>query len=162
AESIQQALEELARGDCQPLAGGQSLIPAMNFRLAAPGRLIDLGSLQQLRGLRVIGNDIVAGAMTRHRDFETDANVRRLLPMLPHALAAVAHVPIRNRGTIGGSLAHADPAGDWPALCLACDTSMTLRRIDGERSVSAAQFQQGLFETAIEPGELLTEIRFPG
>jgi len=161
AESIQQALEELARGDCQPLAGGQSLIPAMNFRLATPARLVDLGGLQQLRGLRLCGNDIVAGAMTRHRDFETDANVRRLLPMLPHALVAVAHVPIRNRGTIGGSLAHADPAADWPALCLACETRMTLRSIDGERSVSAAEFQLGLFETAIEPGELLTEIRFP-
>ncbi|MGV3654055.1 MAG: FAD binding domain-containing protein [Noviherbaspirillum sp.] len=162
ATSIEQALHELAQGDSRLLAGGQSLIPIMNFRLAAPARLIDLGRVEALKGIGKAENgDIIAGAMTRHRDFETSLPVRQSLPLLPHALASVAHIPIRNRGTIGGSLAHADPAGDWPALCLACETSMSIRSLEGDRTVSAEEFSLGVYETAIQPGELLVQVRFP-
>lgn len=162
AASLEHALQELARNDSRALAGGQSLIPIMNFRLAAPARLIDLGRVDELRGIQNAENgDLVAGAMTRHRDFETSALIRQSLPLLPHALAAVAHPPIRNRGTIGGSLAHADPAADWPALCMACETTMSIRSLEGERMVSAEEFSLGVFETALQPGELLTKVRFP-
>lgn len=162
ARSVDEALRLLADGDAQPLAGGQSLVPAMNFRLAMPARLVDLNAISELRHIELQANgDIVAGAMARHRDFETSALMRERLPLLPWAMEGVAHVAIRNRGTIGGSLAHADPAADWPALCMACDAVMTLSSSQGKREVPARQFSLGIFETALQPGEIVTAVRFP-
>jgi len=156
------ALLEAHGGDAVPLAGGQSLMPALNFRLAAPALLIDLNAIAPL-GAHAIAADgaLVAGAMTRHRTFETSSVVERGWPLLSHAMAWIAHVAIRNRGTIGGSLCHADPSAEWPALCLACDAEIALEGPGGRRLVKAADFAQGLFTTARAPDELLVEVRFP-
>lgn len=134
----------------------------MNFRLARPSLLVDLGGVPGLRGLaRAPDGGVIAGAMARHSDFEFSPLVRDLLPLAHAAMPHVAHRAIRNRGTLGGSLAHADPAGDWPALCLACDAQVTIRSTAGTRAVAAEAFGRGLFETALQPGEMLTEVRFP-
>jgi carbon-monoxide dehydrogenase medium subunit len=161
---VDEALALLQAGgpDARLLAGGQSLVPAMNLRLARPTLLVDLGRIAALRGIRRLDDGaIVAGAMSRHRDFERSPLVREALPLLHAAMPTIAHLPIRSRGTIGGSLAHADPAGDWPALCLACDAQMTLRSARGSREVKAEDFSLGFFTTAIAEGEILTETRFP-
>lgn len=163
-DTVAQALRLLAEGgrDARLLAGGQSLVPAMNFRLARPSLLIDLARVPGLRSLRQESDgSLVAGAMTRHRDFEFSALVRDRLPLASAAMPAVAHMAIRSRGTIGGSLAHADPAGDWPALCLASNAQFTLRSVKGSRSVAATDFGRGVFESALNEGEMLTEVRFP-
>jgi len=161
---VAQALALLASGgpDARALAGGQSLVPAMAFRLARPSLLVDLGRIGALRGLRLTGDgSTIAGAMTRHRDFETSPLVRERLPLLQAGMRTLAHLPIRCRGTIGGSLAHADPAGDWPALCLACDAELTLASPKGTRNLRVADFLKGVYATALAPGEIVSEIRFP-
>lgn len=162
ATSVDQALAQLATGQAQLLAGGQSLAPSLALRMASPERLVDLNGIAGLRGLSLSGQgELIAGAMTRHRDFERSALPHGALPFLRQAMAGVAHVSIRNRGTIGGSLAHADPAADWPALCVACGAGMQLRSLQGTRSVKAEDFGVGLFETALVPGEMLVAIHFP-
>lgn len=144
------------------LAGGQSLMPALNFRLAAPSVLVDLNRIEALGGVRTASDGrLAAGAMTRHRFFETDASIGRHLPLVQHAMASVAHVAIRNRGTIGGSLCHADPSAEWPALCLACEAGMVIRGAGGLRRVRADDFSLGLFTTALAPEEILVEVDFP-
>jgi len=144
------------------IAGGQSLMPALNFRLAGPALLIDLNRITELQQIRIESDGaMTVGAMTRHRTFETDAAVARHWPLLSHAVRSIAHVQIRNRGTIGGSICHADPSAEWPALCLACDAAMVLHSVRGERVVAARDFATGLFGTVLEPGEILTGIRFP-
>ncbi|MSP98227.1 MAG: xanthine dehydrogenase family protein subunit M [Betaproteobacteria bacterium] len=162
--SLADALCLLGEGgpDARAIAGGQSLVPAMNFRLARPALLVDLGSIAALRGIRVADDgSLVAGAMTRHSDFEFNESVRERLPLLYAAMPGIAHMPIRNRGTIGGSLAHADPAGDWPALCVACGAELVLKKGGSERIVPAENFSRGFFSTALAEGELISEIRFP-
>lgn len=137
-------------------------MPAMNFRLARPALLVDLGRIAALRGLRVADDGrVVAGGMARHREFETSEEVRRRLPLVHAAMPGIAHPAIRSRGTIGGSLAHADPAADWPALALACDAELVLASPAGARTVAADAFLKDVFETALRPGELVTEVRFP-
>jgi carbon-monoxide dehydrogenase medium subunit len=161
---LEGALRLLAEGgpDARAIAGGQSLVPAMNFRLARPSMLVDLGGIKSLRGIHVRDDgSVTAGAMTRHGDFELNDRVRERMPLLHAAMPGIAHMPIRNRGTIGGSLAHADPAGDWPALCVACNADLVLRKGRDERVVRAEKFSQGLFSTALCAGELITEIRLP-
>ena len=161
---LQQALQRLAQlgEDARPLAGGQSLVPAMNLRLANPGRLIDLGRIAQLRGIRSLPDGrIVAGAMSRHADFERSELLRARLPLVPTVMARVAHPPIRNRGTIGGSLAHADPAAEWPALCLLLDATIVVASATGERRIRAGDFSLGVYTTALKPGELVREVEFP-
>jgi len=164
AVDVAQAVSLLAAhgGDATPLAGGQSLIPALNFRLAAPTLLVDLNAIAAL-GAHAVEADgaLMAGAMTRHRTFETSPLVARGWPLLAHAMGWVAHVAIRNRGTIGGSLCHADPSAEWPALCVACDAQVELQGPRGTRRVDGADFAQGLFTTARAPDELVTRVRFP-
>jgi len=164
ARDVAHALEVLAShgDDAAPLAGGQSLMPALNFRLAAPGVLVDLNAIGEL-GICTLDADgsLVAGATARHRDFETRALVAQGWPLLAHAMGWVAHVAIRNRGTIGGSLCHADPSAEWPALCVACDATVELQGPRGTRRLAAADFAQGLFTTARAPDELLVRVRFP-
>jgi carbon-monoxide dehydrogenase medium subunit len=144
------------------LAGGQSLVPVLNLRLANPSVLIDLNRIAGLSGIsRADDGAIVAGAMTRHRAFELSMMVRETHPLLSYAMSYVAHAPIRNRGTIGGSLCHADPAAEWPALCLACEAEMTAVRTTGSRVVSAADFSLGVYTTALAPSEILASVRFP-
>lgn len=164
ATSVDHALALLqAHGeDARLLAGGQSLMPALNFRLSAPTALIDLNTVAMLAGVSTDAQgNLVAGAMTRHRYFETSEAVGRGWPLLRRAMASLAHVAIRNRGTIGGSLCQADPAAEWPALCLVCDARMRVRSRAGRREMGAGAFSQGLLSTALEPGELLEQIVFP-
>lgn len=164
ATSVDEAIALLqAYGeDARLLAGGQSLMPALNFRLASPNALIDLNTVASLAGVSTDAEGrLIAGAMTRHRFFETSELIARLWPLLHQAMASVAHVAIRNRGTLGGSLCHADPSAEWPALCLACDAHMVIRSRVGRRQVGAAEFSQGLFATALAPGELLEQVVFP-
>ena len=155
------ALLERYAGDAKPLAGGQSLIPAMNFRLATPAVLVDLNRLSDLSYIRMDGDVLRIGAMTRHREVERSEEVHRVAPLLSAAMPFIAHVAIRTRGTIGGSLAHADPAAELPAVLLALDATVRLESVRGTRVVRAADFFTGLFETVLEPGELVTEIQIP-
>jgi carbon-monoxide dehydrogenase medium subunit len=160
--TLEAALAALAaREDAKPLAGGQSLIPAMNFRLAAPGALVDLNGLDDLAGIAASDGGLRIGALTRHAAIERDPLVRARAPLLAEAIVHVAHPPIRNRGTIGGSLAHADPAAELPAVILALGADLVLRRVAGERRLPADRFFTGLFATALEPGELITAIELP-
>lgn len=144
------------------LAGGQSLVPTMNFRLAQPAVLVDLNRVPELAFLEEDGRGgLRIGAMTRHRTLERSSQVARRAPLLHAAMPHIAHVQIRNRGTIGGSLAHADPAAELPAVMVALDARFKLVSERGERWVAAADFYQGLFTTALEPDEILTEVAVP-
>src|SRR6266496_6383094 len=161
--SVDEALAVLAQhgGDARPLAGGQSLIPAMNFRLARPGVLVDLNRLTTLAGIRSGTEGLRIGAMTRQRAVERDATVARDAPLLAEALPHIAHPQIRNRGTVGGSLAHADPAAELPAVMVALDARFVLRSRTASRTVPAHDFYTGLLTTVLGPDELLTEIQIP-
>lgn len=162
--TLDDALSLLAQygGDAKPLAGGQSLIPAMNFRLATPAVLVDLNSIDGLAGITEHEGALSIGGMTRQRALERSAAVARHAPLVAAAMPFVAHAAIRTRGTLGGSLAHADPAAELPAVMLALDAQFTLQRREGSRVVSAADFFIGLFTTALEPGELLVGVDLPG
>ena len=143
------------------LAGGQSLVPMMNLRVVAPKRLVDINRVPGLDRIAVEGDRLVIGALARHTDVMASPNVRRHAPLVAAAYRHVAHRPIRNRGTIGGNLAHADPASELPAVMLALDAEMALRSRNGERRVAAEQFFLGTFETAARVDELLTSICIP-
>ena len=160
--SIEEALEALAGDDmARPLAGGQSLIPTMNFRIAAPSRLVDLARVDALKRHAVEGDVIRVGAMTRQRDLERDEAVRRANPLIAEVLRNVAHIVIRNRGTVGGSIAHADAAAELPCMLLATGGSVVARRAGGERTIAADDLFLFHMTTALEAGELLTEVRIP-
>jgi CO/xanthine dehydrogenase FAD-binding subunit len=150
------------RGDeAKVLAGGQSLVPLMNFRLARPAVLVDLNALPDLAYIRAEGAGLALGAMTRQRAIEKSALVRERSPLLADATPWIGHVPIRSRGTIGGSLVHADPAAEYPVVMVALEAVFTLARRGGTRQLAAADFFQSYLSTAIEPDEILTEIRLP-
>ncbi len=160
--SIEDALEALASDDmARPLAGGQSLIPTMNFRIAAPSKLVDLARIDALKGRAVEGDVIRVGAMTRQRDLERDTAVQRANPLIAEVLGNVAHIVIRNRGTVGGSVAHADAAAELPCLLVATGGSAVARSVGGERTIAADELFQFHMTTALEAGELLTEVRIP-
>jgi carbon-monoxide dehydrogenase medium subunit len=164
AESVAAAIEALTDGGygAKVLAGGQSLIPAMNFRLAQPSVLVDLGGLDELRGI-CAGEDggLIIGAMTSHRDVERSDLVAERAPLLAETMPWVAHPQIRNRGTLGGSLAHADPAAELPSVMQALRASLRVCGPDGERTIPVDDFYYGLFTTALEPDELVTAIEIP-
>ncbi|MET0154267.1 MAG: xanthine dehydrogenase family protein subunit M [Candidatus Binatia bacterium] len=143
------------------LAGGQSLVPLLNLRLAEPRVLIDLNRLSELSYVRRDGGALRIGAMTRHRDLEISAVVAVAEPLLARAAREIGHLAIRNRGTIGGSLAHADPAAEWPLVAVALDAQLTLRSVAGARTMAARDFFVGPLTTALEPTEMLTEVAFP-
>ncbi|WP_214367619.1 FAD binding domain-containing protein [Pseudonocardia sp. H11422] len=162
--SVAEAVELLvahAAAEPRVLAGGQSLIPLMNFRLAQPGHLIDLRNVAELDGIRVDGGVLVIGAMTRQSVVERSPEVALTAPLLAEAVGLVAHAPIRNSGTIGGSIAHADPAAELPAVALALDAELVATGPEGTRAIPAAEFLLGPFSTALRPDEILTEIRIP-
>jgi aerobic carbon-monoxide dehydrogenase medium subunit len=154
-------LVEHADAEPRVLAGGQSLVPLMNFRLAQPGHLIDLRRVPELDGIRLDGDTLVIGAMTRQSAVEDSPEVALVAPLLAEAVGFVAHRPIRNSGTIGGSIAHADPAAELPAVALALDAEIVAVGPDGTRSIPAAEFFRGPFSTALASDELLTEVRLP-
>jgi aerobic carbon-monoxide dehydrogenase medium subunit len=154
-------LTEHAGDDARVLAGGQSLVPLMNFRLAHPGFLVDLRRVAGLDAMRMDGDVLVIGAMVRQATAERSAEVALRAPLLAEALGHVAHPPIRNSGTVVGSIAHADPAAELPAVALAMDAEMTAMGRQGERRIPAADFFQGPFTTALGSDEILTEVRLP-
>src|SRR5450755_1583230 len=158
ADCAAHAIELLARcgEDAKLLAGGHSLLPMMKLRLAAPSVLIDIGQLAELAGVRADGDELVIGAATCHADLAAAELVRTDAPLLAHAAAQVGDPQIRHRGTIGGSLAHADPAADLPMAVVALGGSVELRGPGGPRTVSADDFFAGFFETSLAPDELLT------
>ena len=161
-KTIADAVAALAADEtARPLAGGQSLIPIMNFRLAAPGTLVDLGGVAALRGIAVTGSEIRVRAMTRHRALETHAAANAANPLIAEVLANVAHIAIRNRGTVGGSIAHADAAAELPCLLLATGGAVCAAGPDGERTVAAEDLFRFHMTTALEQAEVLTEVRIP-
>lgn len=154
------ALSE-AGEDAKVIAGGQSLLPVLRMRLAAPSKLIDLGRIPELRGVREDGDTLVIGAMTTHYEVQRDPLVREHALLLACATDTVADPQVRHRGTLGGSLAHADPAGDLLAPALALDAELVVSGMDGRRTVPATEFFTDFFETSLRPGEILCEIRLP-
>jgi carbon-monoxide dehydrogenase medium subunit len=163
-DSVEGAIEALGEGGygAKVLAGGQSLIPAMNFRLAQPSVLVDLAGIDALRGICVSEDGgLVIGAMTTHTSVERSDLVVERAPLLAEAMPWVAHPQIRNRGTLGGSLAHADPAAELPSVMQALDALFHVRGPDGVRTIPVGEFYWGLFTTALEPDELLTAVEIP-
>ena len=163
ADSAAHALDLLERHgeEAKLLAGGHSLLPMMKLRLAAPSVLIDIGRVSELAGIAAQGDELVIGATTRHADVAASELVRTQAPLLAHSAAQVGDPQIRHRGTIGGSLAHADPAADLPMALVALGGSVELRGPGGIRRVAAEDFFTGFFETALEPGEILVAVRVP-
>lgn len=160
--SLDEAVAALAEHgeDAKVLAGGQSLIPLLSLRLARPTALVDLNGVDELAATSVNGT-VSIGAMTRHRTVERDADIARAVPLLAAAVPYIGHTAIRTRGTIGGSLAHADPAAELPAVALALDATFEARSVRGSRTITATDFFEGYFTTALEPDEVLVRITFP-
>ena len=163
ATSIVNAIELLAtHGDgAKVLSGGQSLMPAMNLRLISPELIVDIGDIAELRGIAVTGDVVRIGALTRHVDLLNSSEIGAHLPLLTEAIAHVAHPAIRNRGTIGGSLAHADPAAELPACMVALNATIIVRGPTGERRVPARDFFTGIYETVLSSDELLVAVELP-
>lgn len=145
----------------QILAGGQSLVPVLAMRLAAPEVLVDINGIEELKGISLEGEEVRIGALARHVEVLKSAIVKTHLPLVAEAMPEVAHVAVRNRGTFGGSLALADPAAELPACAVALDATIVLRSREAERAVKAGDFFRGLYETDRRPGEVLAEVRFP-
>jgi carbon-monoxide dehydrogenase medium subunit len=159
--SLREALDLLAQHqNAKLLAGGHSLLPLMKLRLAVLPTLIDLGRVPDLAYIREEGDTIAIGAMTTHAEIEGSDLLHRRAPLLPETAAEIGDVQVRNRGTLGGTLAHADPAADYPAALLALEAEFTLTGSNGSRTVPAEQFFVDILTTALEPGEVLTEVRF--
>ena len=161
--TVDEAVALLARygGDAKPLAGGQSLVPLLNFRLARPAALIDLNRIPALTGIREANGHVAFGAMTRQRAVEFSAVVARRVPLLAEATRWVGHLPIRSRGTVGGSIAHADPSAEYPAVLTALEGSVVARGPRGERVLAPAELFETYLTTTLAPDELLTEVRLP-
>ena len=161
ANSVEEALDLAAQGgeDAKFMAGGHSLLPLMKLRLAVPETVVDIGRLRELSFISDGGDHIAIGALTTHDELSRSALLAEQLPLLAHAASQVGDPQVRHCGTIGGSLAHADPAADLPAVVLALDATLVARGPSGSREILASEFFSGLFETALQPGELLTEIR---
>jgi carbon-monoxide dehydrogenase medium subunit len=163
AASADEAVSLLAQhgDDAKLLAGGHSLIPLMKLRLASPAVLIDVARISDLSYIRDGGDHVAIGALTRHRDIETSDLLKTEVPILAHVASLVGDPQVRHRGTIGGSLAHGDPASDLPAVVLALGGTLIARGPSGERTIAAPDFFTGFLETALAPDEVLTEIRVP-
>jgi aerobic carbon-monoxide dehydrogenase medium subunit len=160
-KTIDEAVNLLAQhpDDAKILAGGHSLIPAMKLRLAQPGLLVDLGRIRELAYIREEGGQVKIGAMTTHYQIESSELLKRICPLLPECASHIGDVQVRNKGTIGGSVAHSDPAGDWPAAVIALGAEMVVTGKSGERVIQADDFFVDLLATALGSGELLREIR---
>jgi aerobic carbon-monoxide dehydrogenase medium subunit len=161
--TISEAVTLLAsgNGDAKALAGGQSLVPMLAFRLAAPTLLVDLRKLAELRRIKISTDGVALGAMVRWRDIEDDARLLSAHPLLVTAIAHVAHYQIRNRGTVGGSIAHADPAAEMPGIAMTCEAEIAVVGKSGARVIRAADFFLGPLMTALKPDEIIVEIRLP-
>jgi carbon-monoxide dehydrogenase medium subunit len=162
AESVEHAIELLGTNeDAKLLAGGHSLLPLMKFRLARPATLIDIGRVSALAGVSDGGGHLTIGALTRHHDLERDRLVQEHCPILAYTAGLVGDSQVRHRGTIGGSLAHGDPASDLPTIAVTLEAQIVVRGPSGERTVPAAEFFRGVYETALEPNEVITAVQVP-
>lgn len=163
AGSVEEAVALLGQhgDDAKLLAGGHSLLPLMKLRVAAPSVLIDIGRVADLGYVRDAGDHVAIGALTRHRELETSELLGRELPLLRHAASKVGDPQVRHRGTLGGSLAHADPASDLPAVLVAVEGTIVAQGPRGERTIPAGEFFRSIFESALAPDEVLTEVRVP-
>jgi len=163
ADSVDHAIELLgSKEDAKLLAGGHSLLPLMKLRLARPATVVDIGRLSDLAGVRNgSGDQLAIGALTRHHDLANDPLVQEHCPILAHTAGLVGDSQVRHRGTIGGSLAHGDPASDLSTIALTLDAQIVTRGPNGERVIGAGDFFRGFFDTALEPNEVITEVRVP-
>jgi carbon-monoxide dehydrogenase medium subunit len=162
AESVEHAIDLLgSREDAKLLAGGHSLIPLLRLRFTRPALLVDIGRIDQLRYVRDAGDNLVIGGLTRHHNVQHNPLVQEHCPVLSYAAGLIGDPQVRHRGTIGGSLAHADPAGDLPAVLTALDAEVVIRGPEGERTVPVGEFVTGVFDTVLGPQDVLTEIRVP-
>jgi carbon-monoxide dehydrogenase medium subunit len=157
AKSVAEAAALLAKSGGRPLAGGQSLVAAMKLRLAQPGTLVDLSGIAELAGVRKDGDALVVGAMTRHADVASSAEVKRAIPALAALAEGIGDRQVRNMGTLGGSIANNDPAADWPAAVVALNATV----ITNKRKLAAADFFKGMYETALGADEIITAVSFP-
>jgi carbon-monoxide dehydrogenase medium subunit len=148
-------------GEAKALAGGQSLMPMMAFRVAQPSLLVDLRKLSDLKGIRISDQGVRLGALARWRDIQDDLRLMAAHPLLKAAIAHVAHYQIRNRGTVGGSLAHADPAAEMPGIAVTCEAEIAVAGKSGARAIKASDFFLGALTTALKPDEIITEVRLP-
>jgi aerobic carbon-monoxide dehydrogenase medium subunit len=148
-------------GEAKPIAGGQSLVPMLAFRLATPALLVDLRKLGELREIKITDAGVTLGAMVRWRDILNAPQLRNAHPLLVAAVEHIAHYQIRNRGTVGGSLAHADPAAELPGIAVACEADIVALGSAGPRVIAAGDFFRGALMTALRPDEIVTELRFP-
>ena len=161
--TLREALDLLAaHPGAKALAGGQSLIPTMAFRLATPPMLVDLANLRELEKIAIDANGVHLGARVRWRDIEDHAALRKAHPLLVEAISHVAHYQVRNRGTVGGSLAHADPAAEMPGIAVTCDAQIVVNGRRGPRTIAAGDFFTGALSTALRDDELIVEVRLPG
>jgi carbon-monoxide dehydrogenase medium subunit len=160
ATSLDDAIAKIGAGGGKLIAGGHSLVPLMKLRLSEPGRLIDIARIPGLSGIRESGGQIEIGATTTHHEVATSKLLRDKCPMIAEAAAEIGDAQVRNRGTIGGSIAHADPAADMPAVMLAADAEIEIRGKSGSRTVKAADFFQGFYTVDLQPSEIITAIRF--
>jgi aerobic carbon-monoxide dehydrogenase medium subunit len=162
AESVEQAVELLGSSDgAKLLAGGHSLLPLMRLRFARPSLLVDVGRLRELSYVREDGDRLAIGALTRHHDLAHDSLLLEHCGIVAHTASLIGDRQVRHRGTIGGSIAHGDPASDMPAVLLALEAEIVVRGAGGERTVAAGDFFRGVFETALGPQDVVTEIRVP-
>ena len=161
--SIDEAIQLLSQGDgdVKVLAGGHSLLPLMKLRLAQPSAVVYIGNIQELKGIRVEADRVVIGALTTHAEVARSEELKQRLPILSECAEVIGDLQVRNVGTVGGSLAHADPAGDLPAVMLALEAEMVARGPNGERTIPAGEFFVGMLTSALEPNEILTQIRIP-
>lgn len=161
AGNVKEALAALSSEDVKLLAGGHSLIPTLKLRLNQPSKLVDIANIASLKNIEEVNGEIVIGAAATHYEISTHPLVQRHLPWLAKGASCIGDVQVRYKGTIGGSLAHADPSADWPALVLAADATLSIESARGSRKVMATDFFTGLFSTALEQGELITAIHIP-
>ena len=161
--TLDEALDLLAQHgpDAKVLAGGQSLMPMMNLRLVRPAVVVDINRVGELSGISAADGTVTIGALTRQRDLERSETIRDAFPMMAEAISHIGHFQIRNRGTIGGSLAHADPAAELPALCTALDAEFVVAGSNGTQTIPAAEFAVAPLMTSLAPEQLLTEVRVP-
>ncbi len=161
AITVEEAIAELSGGESKLLAGGYSLLPSMKLRLNQPAKVVDIAGIPSLKGITEDNGQIIIKAGTTHHDIGNSDIIKTHLPFLSEAAAMIGDVQVRNRGTIGGSLAHADPAADWPALVLASDANIEVIGSGGTRSIKATDFFTGLFSTQLQEDEIITTIRIP-
>ena len=161
--SLDEAIQLLSKGDgdVRVLAGGHSLLPLMKLRLAQPSAVVYIGNIQELKGIRIDGDRAIIGALTTHAEVARSEELKQRLPILAECAEVIGDLQVRNVGTVGGSLAHADPAGDLPAVMLALEAEMVARGSNGERTIPAGEFFVGMLTSALEPDEILTEVRVP-